>query len=101
MRREELIRSGDARVAAIELEAGEVSPWHYHSRVTETVFGLQGEVRLEEARGEAGTAAVSLFPGQRHELAPGVIHRLSNPGAAKSVYLLVQKGHYDFVAVDP
>ncbi|MCC6303116.1 MAG: cupin domain-containing protein [Gammaproteobacteria bacterium] len=98
MHREDLIRRGDARVAAIALEAGEASPWHYHSRVTETVFGLQGEVRLETG---AGTAAVTLLPGQRHTLAPGVVHRLSNPGGTKSVYLLVQNGHYDFVAVDP
>ncbi|MBK9130526.1 MAG: cupin domain-containing protein [Gammaproteobacteria bacterium] len=97
MKREELIRTDDARVASIELEAGEVSPWHYHSRAMETVFGLRGEVRLEVG---VDASAITLRPGQRHEVAPGVRHRLANPGSGKSVYLLVQNGHYDFVAVD-
>lgn len=97
MKREELIRTDDARVASIELEAGEVSPWHYHSRVTETIFALRGEVRLEVG---VDASAITLHPGQRHEVAPGVRHRLSNPGGVHSVYLLVQNGHYDFVAVD-
>lgn len=97
MKREELIRTDDARVACIELEAGEVSPWHYHSGVTETVFGLRGAARLEVG---VDGIIITLHPGQRHEVAPGVTHRLSNPGGTKSVYLLVQNGHYDFVAVD-
>jgi quercetin dioxygenase-like cupin family protein len=94
MQRKDLIRTDLARVAIIDLSAGEESPWHFHSAVTENVVCLGGTIELQY--GEEG-ARVVLSPGERHEIPRGVRHNLVNPGDGPSAYLLVQEGRYDFV----
>jgi len=42
-----------------------------------------------------------LNPGQIHELPPGVNHYLVNMSESDVEYLLIQKGNYDFVPVNP
>jgi len=98
MRRENLILTESARVASIDLEPGEESPWHHHTEVTEHVICLAGSIALHFGnRGES----VVLTPGERYAIAPGVVHTLVNAGREQSTYLLVQKGSYDFVPGNP
>lgn len=94
MQRKDLIRTDQARVAVIDLAAGEESPWHFHSAVTEHVICLSGTIKLQY--GQEG-AYVVLSPGERHEIVRKVRHSLVNPGDSQSTYLLVQEGQYDFV----
>lgn len=98
MTRDDLVRTDTVRVASIELAAGEESPWHRHTQVQETVFCLRGEIAIRRAP-PLGT--VTLAPGQRCDIAPQVPHALGNPGRVEARYLLVQKGSYDFIAMDP
>lgn len=96
MEREDLIRTMDARVASIQLDANEGSPWHSHSDVVETVFGLFGEVQIET---RAGTHTIG--PGQKLEVEPKVEHRVLNLADKPASYLLVQNGIYDYVPANP
>jgi quercetin dioxygenase-like cupin family protein len=94
MQRKDLILTDHARVAVIDLAAGEESPWHFHSAVTENVICLSGTIKLQY--GQEG-ACVVLLPGERHEIPLGVGHSLVNMHGSESTYLLVQEGQYDFV----
>lgn len=96
-KRNDLVRTGDTRVAAIMLEGGEVSPVHRHTSVTEHVVCLSGQIRLHLGAQER---FVVLSPGDRQEITPGVAHNLVNPGTTPAEYLLIQHGAYDFVRCD-
>ena len=90
-----LLAGNDASVRVVTLQAGEVSPWHYHTNlVSEHVVALDPGLTLEQRR-----------PDEMLELAPGAIvkvrcqapHRLVNQGALSARYLLIQRGSYDFI----
>ena len=86
--------TSDIRIKTIDLEVGEVSPWHFHTEVIENIRCLAGEIKLQY--GNSGQFIV-LYPGQEYEIAPRIAHNLVNLSSEKSTYLLQQKGHYDFV----
>ena len=94
MKREDLILEESTRVALITLDPGDVSPWHYHSSVRETVVCVSGKIMLE-------VASFVLASGEWREIGLGDKHSLSNPEAVPSIYLLVQRGIYDFVQTNP
>ena len=94
MVREDLICTNEVRVASISLDAGEVSPQHYHSQVIETIICLNGIIEVQY--GDPGEQ-VLLQPGQRHDVMPKVKHKLLNVSDSQSVYLLIQTGEYDFI----
>jgi len=99
VRRGDLIKTKDARVARITLRPGEKSAKHYHSSVIENVVCLDGRVEIRED--ENDSKVIVLNPGQIHELPPGVNHYLVNMSESDVEYLLIQKGNYDFVPVNP
>lgn len=75
---------------------GEGTPWHRHSQVTDLTCCISGEIDCE-SEGETRT----LRPGDRSEIAPGVVHRLVNRGPADCKTVLIQHGgKYDFVTVE-
>jgi mannose-6-phosphate isomerase-like protein (cupin superfamily) len=80
------------RVLALGPQRG--TPWHFHSTVTDHVFALEDGL-LVDLRDPA--AQVPLAAGQRIDIAPGRVHRVSNRTAGTIRYLLVQAtGPYDF-----
>src|SRR5690554_2370610 len=50
MEREDLVLEESTRVALITLAAGEESPWHHHSAVTEQVVCVSGKKRSNSRR---------------------------------------------------
>lgn len=87
---------GSARIST--LPPGRETPWHRHTEVPDRVFCLEGEVQVDLARPDE---SVRLAPGQRHDVPPGRIHRVRNPGEVPARYLLVQgPGRHDFVRVE-
>ena len=96
--REDLILTGNTRVASIGLAAGESSPWHHHTRAREYLFCLHGSV---EVRLTAPAQSHRLQPGERCDIEPGRAHRVVNPGGGGAGYLLVQHGEYDYVRGEP
>lgn len=88
MEREDLVLEESSRVALITLAAGEESPWHHHSAVTEQVVCVSGKITLKLAE---ASMPVILSSGQRHQILPGVKHSLSNSEGVASTYLLVQR----------
>ncbi len=97
MKKEEIIiQTANVKVRVIELLPGEVAPLHHHTEITDTMFGLSGEivVRMKNPEGQ-----VLLTPGARCTVDAGRVHQVGNNLEAEtSAYLLVQGvGQYDFI----
>ncbi len=92
-----LARTDDVSVRVNTLAAGQSTPWHFHTAVTDDVFCLEEglEVGLRDP-----DETVALRPGERQRIVPRRAHRVSNRTARPLRYLLVQAtGRYDFHAV--
>jgi quercetin dioxygenase-like cupin family protein len=95
---EVLIKTDNVSVRILELEAGEVLPWHHHSEVTDYVFALDGEIEVQV---KSPDEKVALTPGERCKLPTGRVHRVVNMCKRKTKYLLIQGvGKYDFNKAD-
>lgn len=93
-----IVAGSDVQVREFTVAPGEEIPWHYHTRVTDWCYCLEGMVRAETRQTEASTVSVQeLSPGQSCHIDAGIIHRLTNGGTDTCRYLLVQGGgRYDF-----
>lgn len=89
-----IVKTDDVRVRVTALGPKECSAWHFHKVVTDNVFCLDDEIRVEL---RAPDETVALGAGGRQEIPPGRVHRVVNPCAHPVRYLLVQgTGTYDF-----
>lgn len=93
-----VVASSDVQVREFTVAPDEEIPWHYHTRVTDWCYCLEGVVRAETRQTEGGAvSAQELNIGQSCRIDAGIIHRLTNAGTATCRYLLVQAGgRYDF-----
>jgi quercetin dioxygenase-like cupin family protein len=91
-----IAQTADVRVAEFTLAPGDGQPWHHHSEITDTFYGLEGltEIELRDPPRQR-----ILRPGEKFSVAPGTVHRARNAHGATTRYLLIQGvGKYDFVA---
>ncbi|OHB29423.1 MAG: hypothetical protein A2X84_00380 [Desulfuromonadaceae bacterium GWC2_58_13] len=95
---ETLIETDDVRVRVLELSPGQITPWHYHTKITDHMVGLCGDllIRLRDPDEE-----IALAPGSRCEVAAGRVHQVINRSILEPAqYLLAQGvGRYDFIQV--
>jgi mannose-6-phosphate isomerase-like protein (cupin superfamily) len=83
------------RISELQIGRSQEVPWHYHTRVRDTFYVLQGRVRihLREPEGE-----VCLTPGDTTTVEVGRPHRATNAGEGSAVFLVLQgMGEYDFI----
>jgi quercetin dioxygenase-like cupin family protein len=87
----------DLRVLKITLAPGQSIPWHYHSVIADQFFCLEGDLKVE-TRG--GREAFTLAAGDECRIEAKSAHFVSNNGASRCRFLLVQGvGAYDFCAI--
>jgi len=93
---ETLIQTDNVRVRLIELQPGASTPYHSHTEVTDTMFGVSGETLVHM---RAPDEEIRLAPGDRCTVETGRVHRVANAlEDAPSKYLLIQGvGRYDFI----
>jgi quercetin dioxygenase-like cupin family protein len=93
-----ILQTPEVRVAEFALAPGAGQPWHRHSEVTDSFYGLEG---LTEIEVREPARRVILRPGEKFSVAPGSVHRARNAHDGNSRYLLIQGvGKYDFVQQD-
>lgn len=90
--REDIVLTDQVRVAQFTLSAGERLPWHYHTRVHESVFCLSGRIHV---LGERQRQVI--HTGERIQFGAGQAHALHNNTDQPASYLLIQHGEYDFI----
>jgi quercetin dioxygenase-like cupin family protein len=84
----------DLRVVVLTLGPGEEVPWHWHSRVSDKIFCLEGTLEVEA---RVPRERHLLRPGERFDIAPKRAHVVRNAGSGTCRYLIVQgDGPYDF-----
>lgn len=97
MKKEEIIiQTADVKVRVIELQAEESGPFHFHTEITDNMFGISGEITVSMKN---PPACVILKPGVHCTIEPGRVHCVTNTLKNEtSKYLLVQGvGAYDFI----
>lgn len=97
-RDETIISTGDVSVRILAMAPGKVAPWHFHTEVVDYMFCLTGTIMVHLRDPQE---MIELLPGERVEVRPGRVHRVSNTGGVWATYLLIQGvGTYDFNVVD-
>ena len=97
MKKEEIIiQTDDVKVRIIELHEEESGPFHFHTEITDNMFGISGEIIVSLKNPKE---KIILKPGVHCEIQPGRMHCVSNNLKNEtSKYLLVQGvGIYDFI----
>jgi quercetin dioxygenase-like cupin family protein len=83
------------RITELQLSPRQKVPWHFHNRVADTFYVLEGELRLflQQPKQE-----VRLKPGETFTAAAKRPHLVTNGGAGSVTFLVLQGlGEYDFV----
>ena len=83
------------RITELQISATQKVPWHYHSKVQDTFYVLQGNLRIfmQDPKEE-----VRLAPGETYSVKPRRPHLVTNGGDASATFLVLQGiGEYDFV----
>jgi len=85
----------DFRITELQLSPTQKIPWHRHSDVRDTVYVVEGAIRLflRDPKEE-----IRLRPGETYAIAPRRPHLVVNGGATSAIFFLLQgMGKYDFV----
>lgn len=90
MVREQAIATDGMWAGYVRTAAGMVSGWHHHGAYETTIYVLSGGLRMEF--GPTGGGTVEAGPGDFVYVAPGAIHRESNPTDDESKIVVVRSG---------
>jgi len=90
MTREEAIATDGMWAGLVRTAAGMVSGWHHHGSYESVIYVTSGVLRMEF--GPGGTQTLEVGPDDFLYVAPGAIHRESNPGAQESRIIVVRSG---------
>jgi uncharacterized RmlC-like cupin family protein len=90
MIREQAIATDRMWAGLVRTAAGMVSGWHHHGEYETTVYLISGGLRMEF--GPGGGEVVEAAPGDFLYVAPGAVHRESNPADRESQVLVIRSG---------
>jgi mannose-6-phosphate isomerase-like protein (cupin superfamily) len=83
------------RINELQIGPSQEVPWHYHTKIRDTFYVLQGRVRIHL---RAPEGEVCLGPGETATVGLGRPHRVTNAGEGSAVFLNLQGiGEYDFI----
>ena len=83
------------RISELQIGPHQQVPWHYHNKIQDTFYVLEGRLRLflRDPKEE-----VRLEPGETYAVRPGRAHLVTNEGEGSAVFLVLQGlGEYDYV----
>lgn len=83
------------RINEMKLSATQTVPWHTHSKISDTFYVIEGEMRLFLQQPKE---SLLLGPGDSYKVVAGRPHLVTNAGDASMHFLVLQGvGEYDFV----
>src|SRR5260370_40643079 len=83
------------RISELQIGPRQQVPWHYHNKIQDTFYVLEGRLRLflRDPKEE-----IRLEPGETYAVRPGRPHLVTNGGETSTVFLVLQGlGEDDFV----
>ena len=85
------------RINELQIGTSQEVPWHYHSRVRDTFYVLEGCIRVQMRHPDF---EVQLGPGETTVADVRRPHRVTNAGTGSATFLVLQgMGEYDFIPV--
>ena len=87
---EEAVATDRVWAGVARTEAGMVSGWHHHGDFESTIYVLSGALRMEF--GHRGAEVLEAGPGDFLHVAPGAVHRESNPSEEEARIVVVRSG---------
>ena len=90
MVREQAIATDAMWAGYVRTAAGMVSGWHHHGAYETSIYVLTGGLRMEF--GPAGVETLEAGAGDFLYVAPGAVHRESNPTDVESTIIVVRSG---------
>jgi len=82
----------DLRVLNITLTEGQFVPWHYHTKVTDIFFCIEGKLQIETQNNK-----VLIHAGESHQIIANIPHSVSNQSSGICKFILIQGiGTYDY-----
>ena len=90
MTREEAVATERLWAGVARTEAGMASGWHHHGDFDSTIYVLSGALRMEF--GQGGAEVLEAGPGDFLHVAPGAVHRESNPSDEECRIVVVRSG---------
>lgn len=90
MTREEAVATDRMWAGLVRTGAGMVSGWHHHGAHESTIYVLTGALRMEF--GPEGREVLEAGPGDFLYVAPGAVHRESNPTDRESHIVVARSG---------
>jgi uncharacterized RmlC-like cupin family protein len=90
MVREEAVTTDGMWAGLGRTEASMTSGWHHHGAYESAIYVLSGALRMEFGRN--GTEVLDAGPGDFLYVAPGAIHRESNPTDGESLIVVFRAG---------
>ena len=82
------------RMTVFTVGAGQEIPWHWHSNVSDTYFGMEGVAVIET---RAPSARFEIGPGQTGMVPPQRAHHVTGKDGARCKFAILQGvGTYDF-----
>lgn len=89
-----LYNTGEVRVAEFSIDPESIGSVHHHTTVNELCICLEGEMLVHQK----DLPVITLVPGQRVNILPGVVHTVENRLTTPCKYMVVQgPGKYDLV----
>lgn len=87
----------DLRVRQIALDEGQCVPWHYHSKISDIFFCMEGPMQVVTRNPDA---VKFLMPGETFSVPPGKAHYVSGVDKHHCKFMIVQGvGQYDYIPV--
>jgi quercetin dioxygenase-like cupin family protein len=83
------------RVSELQISPTQQVPWHFHSKINDTFYVLEGSIRIfaREPKEE-----VRLNVGETYTVVAGRPHLVVNAGDRSATFLILQGvGEYDYV----
>ncbi len=94
---ERLMETPTYRVTQFRVSAGQESPWHFHTFVSDLFYVVEGSLQLLLS---SPSETIDLQPGQSCQIACGRPHRFRSISDDGASYLLIQGvGAFDFVGL--
>lgn len=94
-RRERHLERPGFRISELQLSPTQTVPWHSHTKIGDTFYVLEGDMRLFLQNPKAD---MRLRPGDSYAVEPGRPHLVTNAGQSSLTFLVLQGvGEYDYV----
>jgi uncharacterized RmlC-like cupin family protein len=90
MIREEAVANEAMWAGLVRTAPGTMSGWHHHGRFESVIYVNSGTLVMEF--GPGGRETLEAQPGDFLYVAPGAVHRESNPTAEESHIVVVRSG---------